>query len=208
MLILKLRTKTSERSAIRAAVLALRRGDIVAFATETVYGIGCDPRNKKAVSRLFRIKGRASSKAIQLIAGSLAQVKKLSTISTPNRRVIGTYWPGPLTLLLPLKQGVKLAPPVCPKGVIGIRVTSNAFLAKLALAFGRPIATTSANRSGEAPARSGRGTVHAFSGGRHPDLVIDSGSISRRKPTTVARVDADGSIHVLRQGSCRIKKPV
>lgn len=205
MLILKVgKNRSEQEAALNAAVSALRRGRIIAFPTETVYGVGCDPRNTKAVKRIFTLKGRKESKPLQLIAGSLAQAKKVVAIDAANAKIIGKHWPGPLTLLLPFKKGVKLAPRTHEKRINAIRVTSDRFLQDLALKFGYPIAATSANRSGSPPATSGRGVVKAFVKEPKPDLLLDFGAIPKRKPTTVARVHKDGTVEVLRQGAIRL----
>lgn len=196
--------KAEREAALRAAVSALKRGEVIAFPTETVYGIGCDPMNTKAVNRIFTIKGRDEGKPVQLIAGSVQQVKKLAEIDAANQSVMKKYWPGPLTLLLSLKKGVKLAPRVSPKRTIGVRVSGDAFMRELALTFGRPVAATSANRSGDPPATSGRGVVKAFQKEPKPDLLLDFGAAPKRKPTTVARINKDGTVEILRQGGVRI----
>lgn len=205
MLILKVGKSEIEReTALRAACLALKRGQIIAFPTETVYGIGCDPRNVKAVKRIFALKGREESKALQLIAGSLAQAKKVVSIDAANAKVIRKYWPGPLTLLLPFKEGVKFASRTHEKRINAIRVTSDPFLQELTKRYGYPIAATSANRSGAKPAMSGRGVQRSFRSDPKPDLVLDFGARPVRKPTTVAWIHRDGNIEVLRQGGVRL----
>jgi L-threonylcarbamoyladenylate synthase len=205
MLVLKIgESKIEREAALRAAVLALKRGQVISFPTETVYGVGCDPRNVKVVKRIFELKGRKESKPLQLIAGSLAQAKKVVTIDAANAKVIKKFWPGPLTLLLPFKKGVKLAPKTHDKRINAIRVTSDSFLQELTRRYGYSIAATSANRSGKPPATSGRGVVKAFLKDPKPDLLLDFGAIPKRKPTTVARIDKDGGVHVLRQGAVRL----
>jgi L-threonylcarbamoyladenylate synthase len=205
MLIIKAHPAGPQRkAALKAAVSVLKRGGVVAFPTETVYGMGCDPRDARAVRRVYAMKGRGESKPLQLIAGSLAQVKKIAQIDRANARVIKKRWPGPLTLLLPLRKGVKLALRISPKRTIGIRVSSHSFVRELAKRFGSPIAATSANRSGRAPAASGRGAARAFKDDPKPDLLLDFGSIPKRKPTTVARIRKDGSVAILRQGGIRL----
>lgn len=195
----------SHQTALQAAVRVLKRGGVIAFPTETTYGLGCDPRNAKAVKKIFQIKGRSESKPLQLIAGSLAQVQQLALLTSIEKRILARYWPGPLTLLVALRSGKKLVKHVSPKRVIGIRVSSSDVARQLALAFGHPIATTSANRSGSPPAFSGRGVIRAFSSfPDQPSLLLDIGSLPRRKPSTVARIQADGSVDIFRQGSVRI----
>ena len=201
-------TPASAPAAIRAAVRVLTQGGVIALPTETTYGLACDPRNMSAVRTIFRIKGRRDTKPLQLIAGSLAQVKRLSSIAGPTRQITDRYWPGPLTLLLPLRKGKKLAAPVRPKNIIGIRVTSHALVQKLALAFGHPIAATSANKSGESPCYSGRRVREVFAKGLKPALLLDAGPLPRRAPSTVARIMPDGSVKILRAGSMRLPRQI
>jgi len=197
--------KTTQKKAINAAVRVLQQGGVIAFPTETTYGLACDPRNTKAVKKIFRIKGRDDGKPLQLIAASRAQVAALATINAPTKKAIAMHWPGALTLLLPLKKGVRLAAQVSPKRTIGIRVSSAPLAQSLARAFGHPIAATSANRSGNTPAFSGKGVVDAFhTHPMKPDLLIDAGTIPRNKPSTVAQIADDGTVEIFRQGSVRL----
>jgi L-threonylcarbamoyladenylate synthase len=205
MTILPTHTPEEKQCAIRLAVKTLRLGGVIALATETTYGLACDPRNAKAVNRIFQIKGRVESKPLQLIAGTLAQVNRLAQLTKEEKCLGDTYWPGALTLLVKLRSTIKLAPRVSPRRVIGVRISSDEFVRSLANAFGHPIAATSANRSGEIPAFSGSGVIKAFTKFRaQPDLILDAGRIPRRKPSTVARVKKDGRIEILREGSIRL----
>jgi L-threonylcarbamoyladenylate synthase len=205
MIILKTSMK-KYHLAIREAVRALKRGEVIAFPTETTYGLGCDLRNTAAIRRIYRIKGRDDGKPLQLIAGSLAQVRRLATVDGSVAKLVRKHWPGPLTLLLPLRRSVKLPSKVNPKRTIGIRVTSSPFVRELALKFGAPIAATSANKSGQPVASSGRSALRAFASGEKPDLLIDIGALPKRRPSTVARVKEDGTIYVLRRGPVLLPK--
>lgn len=199
--------KTAQKEAIKKAVQALQKGGVISLPTETTYGLACDPRNARAVQKIFRIKGRDDGKPLQLIASSKAQVHAIAECNAPTKKVIAKEWPGPLTLLLPMKKGAKLAAKVSPKRTVGVRVSSSAFVRSLARAFGHPIAATSANRSGNTPAFSGNGVVDAFkSHPNKPDLLLDAGTIPRNKPSTVARIVDDGTIEILRQGAVRLKQ--
>lgn len=189
---------------IREAVRVLRAGGVIAIPTETVYGLACDPRNTKAVAKIFCMKGRKEKKPLQLIAGTVTHVRRIAVIAGAQKRIAQTYWPGPLTILLLLRRHVRVAARVCPRRMIGVRVTSHALVRDIAKAFGFPLAATSANKSGERPASSGRGVRSAFGTDPQPDLLIDAGALPRRKPTTVARVFSDGRVEVLRQGAVRL----
>lgn len=181
---------------LRDALRALRTGGVIAFPTETTYGIGCDPRNPKAVARIYRMKGRDPKKPLLLVASSLAQVKKVAVVSPDVVKIANAYWPGALTLVLPKKHG---------RGDVAIRVSSSEVVHALTSAFGYPIVATSANRSGEPECRSGTAIVRVFTGAKDgPDVIVDIGSLPSRLPSTVARVRTDGTMEILRQGSVHV----
>lgn len=204
MQILSVRS-TAQKKVLKEAVRVLKKGGVVAIPTETTYGLVCDPRNAKAVRKIFRIKGRDEGKPLQLIAASRTQVTALAALNPFAKKSIMKHWPGPLTLLLPLKKGIRIAPKVSPKRTIGIRVSSAPIVRALARAFAHPVAGTSANRSGNTPAFSSQGVVDAFKDyPAKPDLLIDAGSIPRNKPSTVARIHDDGRVEIFRQGAIRL----
>lgn len=206
------------KAAVKAAVFVLRRGGVIAYPTETTYGLGCDPRNAKAVARIYRIKGREKKKPFLLVAADVGQVRMVAKIGAhdhaPVRKVMRKNWPGPLTLVLPARAHDHAPVPkiIAPQGQVAIRVSSAQFVRDVCRAFGGPIVSTSANRSGEPEARSGRAVMRIFAGRGTacraptvvPDLLIDIGSLPRRKPSTVARVREDGTIEILRQGAVRL----
>lgn len=197
---------TNERAAIRAAVRILKNGGVIAFPTETTYGLAADPTHAKAIARIFKIKGRSDKKPLQLIAGSVQQVIRLAKLDGIAKRLAQRYWPGPLTLLLPVKVDTSLSRQVRPQRIVGIRVSSSKFVRDLSLAMGKPLAATSANRSGEPPAYSGRGVRHAFATASvKPDVLLDYGALARRKPSTIARITHDG-IEIIRSGPIRIPR--
>lgn len=186
-------------------------GHVIAYPTETSYGLGCDPRDVKAVSRIFKMKGRSDGKPVLLVAASIAQVTKvvdLSRFSPASRKTFNhlakEYWPGALTIILPVKKSAKLARLVAPKGEIAIRVSSSPFASTLAKRHGFPIVSTSANRAGQEPCRSLSAIMKAFpADGLTPDIILDGGSLPRRKPSTLVRILQDGDIEVLRLGAIR-----
>lgn len=181
---------------IAEAVRVLKRGGVIAYPTETTYGLGCDPRNAKAIARIYRMKGREKKKPFLLVASSEMQVRKVARLEGATRALANRYWPGPLTLVLPRVNG---------KGKIAIRVSSSPYVQSLCRAFGYPIVSTSANRSGEPECRSGRAVRRVFAAQKEkPDGILDTGALPRRKPSTIARVHSDGSVKILRQGAVRL----
>lgn len=139
---------------LRRAAQILRAGGVVAYPTEGVYGLGCDPFNEHAIMRLLAIKGRALDKGLIVIAAGLDQLTPL-LLAEPTEipRSVLESWPGPVTWLLP-------AAPAAPVWLTGgseriaVRVTAHPLAASLCLEFGAALVSTSANRSGRAPARS------------------------------------------------------
>ncbi len=183
---------------IEKAVTVLRQGGIIAFPTETTYGLGCDPRKKEAVERIFCIKGRDPQKPLLLVAGSWEQVERVAFMSVAARRVAEQHWPGPLTLVLPIAQEVGLVQGVCVHGEVAVRFSSSPLVQELTTAFGFPVVATSANLANQPDSRSAE-DVRAYN--LQVDYIIDGGRLLDSKPSTVARVEDTGEIQVIRAGA-------
>jgi L-threonylcarbamoyladenylate synthase len=145
----------SVRLTIPQAVAALRAGGVIAYPTEAVWGLGCDPFDAAAVRRLLRIKQRDESKGLILIAANLAQIAPLiDTDALPHERLqdVLASWPGPHTWLLPCTPPV----PAWLRGVhatLALRVSAHPPVVALCAAFDSPVVSTSANLTGSQPAR-------------------------------------------------------
>ena len=189
---------TSDPDAITQAVLAMQAGGIVGIPTETVYGIGVVPR-AEALAALMRAKQRPEEKGIALLIDGLDQVEGLVGLSLPARRLAERCWPGPLTLILPL-----LRPELVPLAVsggrdtLGLRVPDHPVPRMLSRSLG-PIAVTSANRSGEAPAITAAQLLASL--GPSLALVLDDGPVRGGVASTVVAVDAAGAWSILREGT-------
>jgi L-threonylcarbamoyladenylate synthase len=139
---------------LRAAARALRAGGVVAYPTEGVWGLGCDPLNFDAVTRLLALKRRHWSKGLILVAADFAQLQPFVQLPsrTAQKRAFST-WPGPTTWVFPAAQ----AAPMWISGerdTLAVRVTAHPVARALCEAFGGALVSTSANREGRAPARS------------------------------------------------------
>lgn len=138
-----------------AAAALLRRGGIVAYPTEAVWGLGCDPFDADAVRRLLALKRRPAAKGMIVIAADLAQALPhllWDDLPEPRRQAILASWPGPNTWLVPCRPHV----PEWLRGehdTLAVRITAHPIAAALCRAFDGPVVSTSANRAGEAPAR-------------------------------------------------------
>lgn len=137
---------------LQRAAEALRAGEVVAYPTETVYGLGVDPFNEAALDKLYRVKRRDPQHAVLLIVGHPDHITALAAPLTATAFAYAdAFWPGPLSLLLPPAFGV-LPALLGPDGEVCLRWTSHPIAAALCNAFGGAIVSTSANLSGQPPA--------------------------------------------------------
>ena len=181
---------------LAAAVDALRTGGVVAFPTETFYGLAVDPRSALAVRKIYSLKGRPADQPLPLIAASLEQVaEQVGSITALASRLASRGWPGPLTLIIPA------SPLLCPDvhlstGKVAVRVPDDPIARALAASAGHPITSTSANVSGQPPCSTPEQVVEAF-GDRLDvlDVLIDGGPTPGGLPSTI--VDASGDAPVL-----------
>lgn len=168
---------------LRRAVRTLRSGGVIAYPTEAVWGLGCDPLNGAAITRLLQIKHRPIGKGVILIAHELAALKPfLARLDESLERRVRATWPGPVTWLLP-------AAPSVPHWISGrrdtvaVRVTAHPLARALCASFGRPLVSTSANLADRRPARNAQ-QVRAYFGSRLDALLPgDTGSLAR--PTAI-----------------------
>jgi L-threonylcarbamoyladenylate synthase len=188
---------------IDEAVAVLKRGGVVVFPTETAYGLAADATNKKAVARIFEIKGRQAQKSLSLVAASREMVERFAGIPRGLEALAQTHWPGPLTLILPA-MGDRLAPAVVEDGTIAIRVSSHPVAQALSKGLGSPIVATSANRSGKGACYSIDDVRAPFADqDDQPDLYLDGGVLAPEPPSTIVGLDDYGYPEVLRQGGLR-----
>jgi L-threonylcarbamoyladenylate synthase len=176
-----------------AAVSALRSGGIVAFPTETFYGLACDPRSAFAIKKIFALKQRSPEQPLPLIAASVAQVRHHVGVMTPvAERLAARAWPGPLTLIIPASS--ELCSEVhLSTGKIAVRVSGDPLARALAEAAGHAITSTSANLSGKPPACTPDVVAASFEDGL--DVLLDAGATPGGLPSTI--VDATGADPVL-----------
>ncbi|HEY6545284.1 MAG TPA: Sua5/YciO/YrdC/YwlC family protein [Dokdonella sp.] len=167
------------------AVRALRNGGVVAYPTEAVYGLGCDPRDEAAFTRLFALKLRPPDQGVLLIAAAFAQLEPyvdLSATPAAARERAQADWPGPHTWIFPRAPGVPAWIAGAHAG-IAVRVTAHAPAAALCRAFGGALVSTSANRHGEAPARSADEVRAMF--GERLDAILDAPTGGLERPTPI-----------------------
>ncbi len=200
--------RESEPEAISRCVQVLQNGGVLAIPTETAYGLACDPRNRVALAKIYKIKQRDQSKALPLIACSKEQVANIFEIPVQAQDLITKYWPGPLTILLaPADMMMRKSMPVFKDGLAAVRVSSHAFVQKLACEHGFPLTATSANLADKPPAMSAEEVERAFANNPpdlQPDLIVDGGVLPDNPASTIIKFMEDGRVEVVRQGGIQI----
>jgi tRNA threonylcarbamoyl adenosine modification protein (Sua5/YciO/YrdC/YwlC family) len=162
--------KANLEEQIRDAASTLREGGVVAFPTETVYGIGADFQNESAVKRIYEIKQRKKDKPLVLLLSEAGELPfYVKNVRKTAQKIIETFWPGSLTLIFKASSAVPEYL-LGPDSTVGTRVTRNETTRSLIEAFGSCLATTSANVSGEEPLRSGSEVSSAL--GKKIDYVL------------------------------------
>jgi L-threonylcarbamoyladenylate synthase len=184
-------------AAVEEAVKVLRHSGVVAFPTETYYGLAVDPTDALALARLFALKQRPESNPLLLLIDQLDQLMEVvSEIPKEYRRLIEMFWPGPLTLIFPARP--ELSPLVTGgTGTVGVRISPHPVARELVRRVGRPVTATSANLSGRAPAASVAEVIAQF--GEKIDWTIDGGPASGGLCSTVCTLER-GKLVVLRRG--------
>lgn len=196
--ILKVNPLKPAAEVISEAAGALRRGEPIAFPTETVYGIGARALDAEAIARIYEIKGRDEGKPISLLISDIEQVERLaSEIPESAEKLMKEYFPGPLTIVLKATEKVPMAV-TAGTGNVGIRMPDHPLALALIRALGTPLATTSANRSGGENTQSADEVMDQLTG--RIELLLDGGRAEGGVPSTV--VDLTTSpCRVLREGA-------
>jgi L-threonylcarbamoyladenylate synthase len=177
-------------------VSVLRDGGVVAYPTDTLYGLAVDPRRDDAVEKLFLVKGRSPGVAIPLIGGSLEQVTEVAVFGQGERRLASAFWPGPLSIVAPARPAVSGL--VLGGGTVAVRVPAHPVATALALAFGFCITATSANLSGQPGSADPEVVARALSG--RVDCLIDAGPAPGGLPSTIVEL-RDGAPVLVRAGA-------
>lgn len=187
---------SSDPTAIPRALEILASGGLVAFPTDTVYGVAAGVKNLAGINRLYEAKSRSVNKAIAVLVGEIEQLQRLTPGLTPSaRRLAERFWPGALTLVVPRHPG--LPPNLSSLPTVGVRMQDHAFARALMRASG-PLATSSANISGETNTLTAQQVLEQLDG--RIELVLDGGITPGGVPSTVVDCTQDPP-QILRQGA-------
>jgi L-threonylcarbamoyladenylate synthase len=196
---MRVRVIRLEASSVLAAAKVVKRGGLVIYPTDTVYGLGCNPRSEEAVERLFVVKQR-EGKPIPILCDGMDSAKAAVFLSEAAERLAKRFWPGALTIVAPAR--IELPYPVHQgTGMVGVRVPDHELCLSLIRECGGTLTGTSANLSGRPPCRSAEEALAEFRSS--VDLILDGGMLHAIE-STVVRLDGE-RIEVLREGGVRVK---
>lgn len=188
-------------AALADAVAALRVGRVIAFPTETFYGLGAAALMPAAVRHIFEVKGRPEDKPLLVLVDSIAMVERLAVEIPERARVLmERHWPGALTLVLSARPDVPSGV-TAGSGTVGVRLSAHPVAQALVRALGQPITAPSANPSGLPPPSTAAEVVRYFPRGLA--IVLDAGATAGGAPSTVLDVTVDPP-RVLRAGAVEV----
>ncbi len=186
--ILKINPRKPQVQAIQEAVLILRQGGTVILPTDTVYGLTVTATDKKAVKKIYKIKGRKRSLPLPIFCSSISQVKKIVEDINPSaRKLIKSFWPGKLTLVFSC-QSAKFSH-LAYKDKIGIRISKSPAVRNVLKRLKQPLIGTSANLSGKGEITSSKEIIKLFN--HKVDLILNGGNLRQTLPSTVIDVSSD-----------------
>jgi L-threonylcarbamoyladenylate synthase len=178
-------------------VAALKRGEVIVYPTETLYGLGADALNLNAVEKVFQLKGRDPQTPIPVLVADREMLGALvDEIPALAEKLMAKFWPGPLTLVLAARKDIPSAL-LNADGGIGVRISSQPIATELVRALGRPLTATSANPSGREPARTAEQARDYFS--EEIRVYLDGGPLTSKTGSTVVEI-GNNAITIIREG--------
>ena len=192
-----LKFKCAEKEAIESCATIVKKGGVIIYPTDTVYGIGCDPFNERAVERIFYIKRRLSEKALPVLGGSITDLEQIVEISDKVRKLARSFWPGPLTIICPLLDRNISPKLTANNSSLAVRIPANSCTLSL-LRFCNYLVGTSANISGQtsikSPSQISSTSLLEF------DALLDGGTLDRYSHSTMIRLNDDETVTFVRNG--------
>ena len=182
---------------IRKSVEIIENGGVIIFPTDTVYGIGCNPYDANAVKKIYEIKSREKIKSLPVLASSIEIVKQITIIDEFTEKIVKKYWPGPLTLILKLKDK-NLKKSLNLEDKIAVRIPNSVCTLKL-LNKCNLIVGTSANVSGDS---SFTNPQECMKNVKNYDVFVDGGTITSKGESTIIEIENE-KIHVIREGALK-----
>jgi L-threonylcarbamoyladenylate synthase len=188
---------TPHVTTLARAAAVLRAGGLVAFPTETFYGLGAAADDSAAVRRVFGVKGRDEGKPLLVLVDSIAMAERVAEVTARGRELMARHWPGALTLVMRARPGLPSGV-TAGTGTIGVRLSPHPVARGLVSVLGSPVTAPSANLADGPPPTTAAAVRAVFEGA--VDLVLDGGPTAGGPPSTVVDITS-GAPRVLRQGA-------
>jgi L-threonylcarbamoyladenylate synthase len=190
---------TADNLAVASQILA--EGGLVAFPTDTVYGLGCNPFNVKALKRLFKVKGERD-KPLPILASDVESIEKIAFLSGKARKIAARFWPGPLTLVLPKKTALPETA-TCNLNSVGVRIPKHDVALRLIHLSNGLLMGTSANKTGAKPPCTAQEVAEQLR--EEMDVILDGGTTSLGISSTVVDFTQEKP-KILRKGPIRLEE--
>jgi L-threonylcarbamoyladenylate synthase len=190
---------TADNLAVASQILA--DGGLVAFPTDTVYGLGCNPFNVKALKRLFKVKGERD-KPLPILASDVESIEKIAFLSEKARKIAARFWPGPLTLVLPKKTALPETA-TCNLNSVGVRIPKHDVVLRLIHLSNGLLVGTSANKTGAKPPCTAQEVAEQLR--EEVDVILDGGTTSLGISSTVVDFTQEKP-KILRKGPIRLEE--
>ena len=195
-MIVSINAQSPQPRLIQRVVDSLQQGGVIAYPTDTIYGIGCDIFNRKGVKKIYQIKHRDPRKPFSFICADLSEVANYAQVSNFAFKIMRRHLPGPYTFVL---EASRIVPDLLTtkQKTVGIRIPDNPIAIQIVRALGHPLVTTSANLSGDEHIQDPLDIDKSM--GKMLDLVVDGGVLAGEPSTVISLVN--DRIEVLREGS-------
>jgi L-threonylcarbamoyladenylate synthase len=190
------------KKGIKDAYELVKKGGVIAFPTDTVYGIGCDPYNQNAINKIYKVKGREKMKHLPVLAYSKKDIKAIALFDDNSEKIADKFWPGPVTLILKVTDK-KIEESLGLKDKIAVRVPNHSCILDL-LKKCRLLVGTSANLSGQSSFSDSKEMSSKFSG---YDALLDGGKIIDSGESTIVEV-VDNELKMIREGRIKLESLV
>ena len=187
------------KGAIQSAAQIVKKGGVIVYPTDTVYGLGCNPFNENAAKRLLKIKGERT-KPLPILASNIKEIEKIVQTTEKTIKLVKKFWPGSLTVVLPQKSSLPNTV-TCNLGSVAVRVPNHQVALELIRLSGGLLVGTSANKSGKKPSRTALDAAEQI--GEEVDVILDGGPTPIGASSTV--IDLTGERpRILRKGPIEI----
>jgi L-threonylcarbamoyladenylate synthase len=187
---------------LKIAIEILNKDGVIALNTDTLFALSCDATNTKAVSKVFTLKQRSAEKSLPIFVSSIAQALECATLNEQHLKLARAFWPGPLTILAPIKPNSGIASNISDNNLIALRIPENQMILNIIQQLDKPITGTSANISGHSNIYTVQELTQTFGKDLYIDLCQDIDIKQKTpQPSTIVHINELGECEIIRPGA-------